>query len=294
MGNSYKYKVAGHIFSVTLPAGLTQEEVLKPYLPFAHRSDESALFSLRMEFTDNLPAYAEDYNMECMNDEAPYFWLMEKDGSLRFGFSNNEAHPDFIMQAADDFSDAVMYVPHASPSHLIEFSLSNGLMLMYTFRTSPYDTLMTHASVIRYDNEGYMFLGRSGTGKSTHSRLWLENIEGATLMNDDNPIVRVIDGMTYIYGSPWSGKTPCYKNEVVPLKGIIRISQAPYNRIHRLPALKAYASLKPSCSSMKWDAASSDYLHRTVEKVISTVPCWLLECLPDADAARTCREAVTR
>ncbi len=293
MGNSYKYKVAGHIFKVTLPAGLTQEEVLQPYLPFEHRSDEPALFGLRMEFADNLPEYADGYSRERMNDEAPYFWLLRKDGHLRFGFSNSASHPDFIMETADDFSNAVMYVAKASPAHLVEFSLSNALMLMYTFRTSPYDTLMTHASVIRYENEGYMFLGRSGTGKSTHSRMWLENIEGATLLNDDNPIVRVIGGNTYIYGSPWSGKTPCYRNEVVPLKGIVRIARAPYNKIHRLPALKAYASLKPSCSSMKWDMTSSDFLHKTVEKVISKVPCWLLECLPDADAARTCMDAVT-
>ncbi len=294
MGNSYKYKVAGHVFGVVLPESLTQEGVLQPYLPFGYQGDELPLFLLRMEFTDELQKYSEGCNMECMNEEAPYFWLLNHGGDLRFGFSCTEAHPDFIMQADGDFSNGIMYVPQAAPQSLIEFSLSNALMLMYTFRTSPYDTLMTHASVIRYNDEGYMFLGRSGTGKSTHSRMWLENIGGATLMNDDNPVVRVIDGRTYIYGSPWSGKTPCYKNEVVPLKGIVRISRAPYNRITRQSALQAYASFKPSCSAMKWDRKSSDHLHKAVEKVISTVPCWVLECLPDAEAAHTCRDAVTR
>ncbi len=294
MENSYKYKVAGHVFVAVLPGELTQEDVLQPYMPFVCADETAPLFTLTMEFTDCLASYAEGYEMEYMNDEAPYFWLMKKDGDLRFGFSNTDRHPDFILIADGDFSRAVVYVPRGMSNPLIEFSLSNALMLMYTFRTSPYDTLMTHASVIRYNDEGYMFLGRSGTGKSTHSRMWLENIEGATLLNDDNPIVRIIDGEAFIYGSPWSGKTPCYRNEVVPLKGIVRIVRAPHNRAVRLGPLQSYASLKPSCSCMRWDARSTDDLHKTVEKVISRVACWHMECLPDADAARTCRDSVTR
>jgi hypothetical protein len=166
------------------------------------------------------------------------------------------------------------------------------MMLLYTFNTSPYDTLMIHASVIAYEGKGYEFLGRSGTGKSTHSRLWLENIEGTWLLNDDNPVIRVIDGAVNVYGTPWSGKTPCYKNEVMPLGGVIRLSQAPYNKIQQLNPLRAYASLMPACSCMRWDRKSTDALHSTVEKVITRVRGWHLECLPDADAAHVCNTAV--
>ncbi len=293
MGNSCKFKVAGHAFEAVLPEGLTAEDVLQPYLPFVCRDEEELLFSIRLEFTDDLESFYSGWNLKCMNEEAPYFWILEREGCYRYGFSYSSKHPDFVMLTADDFSDAVVYVPSGKSKNLTEFSLSNAMMLMYTFRSSPYDTLMTHASVIRYEDGGYMFLGRSGTGKSTHSRMWLENIEGAALLNDDNPIVRVIDGKAYIYGSPWSGKTPCYKNESVPLKGVVRIVRAPHNKAVRLHPLQAYASLKPSCSCMKWDKASTDNLHNTVEKVISKVPCWNMECLPNPDAAHVCRDAVT-
>jgi hypothetical protein len=168
------------------------------------------------------------------------------------------------------------------------------MMLLYTFTTSPYDTLMIHASVIAYEGAGYVFLGKSGTGKSTHSRMWLESVEGAWLLNDDNPVIRVVDGEAYIYGTPWSGKTPCYKNEVLPLKGIVRLSQAPYNKIERLSPLKAYASLMPACSCMRWDRRSTDALHGSVEMVIRKVAGWHLECLPDYDAAYTCRDAISK
>ena len=138
-----------------------------------------------------------------------------------------------------------------------------------------------------------MFLGKSGTGKSTHSRLWLNHIQDTELLNDDNPVIRLIDGEAYIYGTPWSGKTPCYRNEVMPLGGVIRLSQAPYNKITRNNPLQAYASLMPACSCMRWDRRSTDALHKTVESVITRAKGWHLECLPDADAAYTCCSAVT-
>ena len=167
-------------------------------------------------------------------------------------------------------------------------------MLLYAFATSDYDTMLVHASVISWADGGYMFLGKSGTGKSTHSRLWLENIPETSLLNDDNPVIRMVDSKAYVYGSPWSGKTHCYKNEMYPLKAVVRLSQAPFNRIAALAPLQAFASLMPACSSKRWDSRSMAALHKSVEKVISAVSCYHLQCLPDADAASVCHSTVAR
>lgn len=295
MENSYKYLVAGHAFAVTLPEGFSKEEHLSPYEPFLC-DDETVkpLFTLKVKFADDLHEALPGQIKDVMNDEAPYFWLFEgEDGRFNFGFSYSKTRPDCILKPSDDYVDNIVYIPRAYAGRFMEFALSNCMMLLYTFNTSQYDTLMIHASVIAYEGAGYVFLGRSGTGKSTHSRLWLENIEGTWLLNDDNPIIRVFDGEVNVYGSPWSGKTPCYKNEVMPLGGIVRLSQAPYNKIEKLRPLQAYASLMPACSCMRWDRKSTDALHATVEKVISRVNGWHLECLPDADAAYVCNSAVT-
>ena len=296
MGNSFKYLVAGHAFVVTLPDGFSKEEHLSPYEPFLC-DDESVqpLFSLRVEFAESLRDLNPGVVKDVMNEESPYFWLFEAEGgSFNFGFSFTKSHPDCILIPSEDYRDNVVYIPAAYASKLMEFSLSNAMMLLYTFNTSAFDTLMIHASVIAYQGKGYVFLGKSGTGKSTHSRLWLEHIEGTWLLNDDNPVIRVVDGQALVYGSPWSGKTPCYKNEVMPLGGVIRLSQAPYNKIEQLRPLQAYASLMPACSCMRWDRKSTDALHSTVEKVIKVVKGWHLECLPDGDAARVCNSAVAR
>ena len=170
---------------------------------------------------------------------------------------------------------------------LLRFALWVGYGLM----TAAKSTIAIHSSCIVADGQAVIFLGESGTGKSTHTRLWRENIPGAVLLNDDSPIVRIIDGKTWVYGSPWSGKTPCYINRRLPLKVIVRLKQAPFNRITKQVPLKAFASLMPACSCMRWDHDSVENLYKTVEKVITQIPVWQLECLPDADAARTSYEA---
>ena len=288
-----KYTVAGHTFGVILPEGFSQEEHLQPYIPFAASDDAETLFTVRLALSQTLRELNPGIVRECLNDEAPYFWLFEReDGAYNFGFSYTQRHPDCLVIPSADLTDASVYVPTAYADRLAEFALSNAMMLLYTFNTTPLDTLMVHASVVAHDGGAYMFLGRSGTGKSTHSSLWLKHVSDTYLLNDDNPVIKVEDGQVNIYGSPWSGKTPCYKNEVLPLKASVRLSQAPHNIIKRLPPLQAYASLMPACSCMRWDRKSTDALHKTVEKVISIVPGWHLECLPDADAAHTCHGAV--
>ena len=162
-----------------------------------------------------------------------------------------------------------------------------ALWIAYGLVTMPHQTVAIHTSVIEYKGRTVLFLGESGTGKSTHTRLWRENIEGAVLLNDDSPMLRFIDGKPWMFGSPWSGKTPCYKQESYPLAACVRLSQAPYNKIQRLSIPQAYAALHPSCPpDFAYDDALYDYISETIGEVLAQVPLYHLACLPDADAAR--------
>lgn len=162
-----------------------------------------------------------------------------------------------------------------------------ALWIAYGLVTMPHQTVAIHTSVIEYKGRTVLFLGESGTGKSTHTRLWRENIEGAVLLNDDSPMLRIIDGKPWMFGSPWSGKTPCYKQESYPLAACVRLSQAPYNKIQRLSIPQAYAALHPSCPpDFAYDDALYDYISETIGEVLAQVPLYHLACLPNADAAR--------
>lgn len=174
------------------------------------------------------------------------------------------------------------------------FGLNNALMLIFAFAGSFKDTLLIHASLVRNNGYGYAFIAKSGTGKSTQVSMWLRYIPGSDLMNDDNPIVRIIDGQAYIYGGPWSGKTPCYRNVKARLGAITRIDRATENSIEKLSPIEAFASVLPSCSSMKWDVPIYHRICDTISKIIETTGIYILHCLPNEEAAQICYKALSK
>lgn len=166
---------------------------------------------------------------------------------------------------------------------------------MFAFATECKNTLMIHSSVTVKDGKGYLFMGRSGTGKSTHSQLWINNLEGCELLNDDNPVLRVEEnGETRVCGSPWSGKTPCYRNLDYPVGAIVDLHQAKVNKIRRLSIAEAYATMFTSSSGIRFLKELADGMHTTTEKIVCSVPCYSLDCLPNAEAAFLCYKTVTQ
>lgn len=161
-----------------------------------------------------------------------------------------------------------------------------ALWVGYGLMTLPYDTVAIHSSCIIYQDKAVLFLGESGTGKSTHTHLWNQHIKNATLLNDDSPILRVENGTVWAYGSPWSGKTPCYKSERHELKACVRLSQAPYNRITKLSVLHAYGAIHPSCPpEFAYDNNLYSHVSDFIGKLLSEIPFYHLSCLPNKEAA---------
>ena len=219
-----------------------------------------------------------------------------------FDFEQNYAYGEFARYApgyrfAMKRGDRSFLLVKEDGSNIVESNLGHyeeadpslvrfGIWIMFGLIMAPLGAIAIHSSVIVKDEGAVLCLGESGTGKSTHTRLWRENIEGAKLLNDDSPIIRMIDGRAIVYGSPWSGKTHCYVNKCVPVRGLMRLSQAPYNKIRRQPALFAIGAILPSCPpAFAYDSTLQDYICNTVSDIISCTPVYHLECLPNADAA---------
>ena len=186
------------------------------------------------------------------------------------------------IQSPEVESNIATYPRTAEFGSLVRF----GLWMMFGIAITPRHAIAIHSSTIQCGERAALFLGESGTGKSTHTRLWREHIAGARLLNDDSPIIRIYEGETRVYGSPWSGKTPCYKQEHYPIGGMVRLSQAPHNKIHRLGVIQAIGALLPSCPpAFAFDARLQDAICESLSQLISRVPVYHLECLPDKAAA---------
>ncbi len=197
-----------------------------------------------------------------------------------------------LLQTNKDFSDCRCAL---NGNHNMRcFGLNNALMLIFAFAGSKRETLLIHASLVRQNGYGYAFIAKSGTGKSTQVSMWLRYLKRCDLMNDDNPIIRIIDGEAYIFGSPWSGKTPCYRNVKAKLGAITRINRADSNWVEFLKPIEAFASLLPSCSSMKWDQEIFNNICDTITKLVETQRICTLHCLPNKEAAIVCQQAIAK
>ena len=219
-------------------------------------------FEFEQEYaTGELSRYATGYRFEMKHDDKCFVLIKEDDSNI-------------VESNLGSYEEA-------NPS-MVRF----GIWIMFGIIIAPLGAIAIHSSVIVKDDAALLCLGESGTGKSTHTRLWRENIEGARLLNDDSPIIRMIDGKSIVYGSPWSGKTHCYVNKSVPVKGLMRLSQAPHNKIRRLPVLAAIGAVLPSCPpAFAYDSTLQDAICNAVSDIISCTPVYHLECLPDAAAA---------
>lgn len=264
------------------------------YEPFATvPSDEEML---RFKVAGDTPEWAADISdaeliMDVSNID-PGYKIYRRGGDTIFEFLKIDGVRSGFLKVPEncrvcEFTAEAGTRPYAAMS-LIDFALR----IACTYISSHYGALMIHSSVVSIDGKANLFLGASGTGKSTHSRLWLDNIPGAELVNDDNPILRVENGQVFVYGTPWSGKTPCYRNVKVPVGAIVKLSQAPQNSIKRLKGLDAYANIVGSVSSIRWSRKIMDEITSLMSQIAMTTPCFAMDCLPDSEAAFICRDGI--
>ncbi len=281
------YKVAGHVLSLEMPDGNVWQQ-MKNLVPF-EIGEASPLIAFRQ--VENLAEQAPQPLLVSDDEGFPMITIGKtENGKWYFTMAPlNNLPVSCNCVASEDFSEVDFQI--VNPRQAV-FSINNTMMLVFALRTATLYTLEIHASVVMKGGKGFAFLGKSGTGKSTHSRMWLENIPGTELLNDDNPIIRITDGVARIYGSPWSGKTPCYKNASVELGAVVRIVRAPSNFTEKLSLTQSYACLFPSVSAYRPDRKIADGVHNTIVALVTSVPCYNMHCLPDGEAAKVCCNTV--
>lgn len=199
------------------------------------------------------------------------------------------------MTASPRFTDVTAALDPGSP--ICSAALNSLLRIAFSQMAILHGAVSIHASAIVASGRAILFLGPSGTGKSTHARLWTQTIPSTWLLNDDNPIIRIPGPGADItvptaYGSPWSGKTPCHLPLSAPLSAIVRLSQDRENTFTPLSDTDAFTCILPSCSAIKTSPDLHNALCDTVATLAETITVGHLRCTPHPDAAITCRNSI--
>ena len=300
------YRVGSHVFRIVNRTAIDLAGALPSLSPFATSAaaDEDELFELNLTDTDGRSITENSDTDICFDwEDARCIIRPLTDDNHIIAITPRNTEKTYCMKCADKFRRCTAYLSAGEEageettarSSVESFVLNNFLMMLYAFTAARRHTLLMHASVIAYGGKGYLFLGKSGTGKSTHTGLWLRHIPECHLLNDDNPVVHVDEASrtATVYGSPWSGKTPCYRNESMPVGAFVRLEQAPQNEIKREGAAHAFADLLPSCSCLKQDREIYGGVRQAITELIFTAPVFHLKCLPNQEAAEYCCRTVT-
>lgn len=254
------------------------------YLPFKkHDASSSPVCTVRIGNLCVSPASPEE---KSTLDEAEELTVSNaSDGTHFVQVQVMRTGAIYALQASSDWSHAILSAGCLRPECPVTV-IDKLLMLSFIYAAAMHQVILLHASCIRIGDDGVAFIGHSGVGKSTHSRLWLSDIPGSSLLNDDQPAVKLeTDGTVRLYGTPWSGKTPCYKSEAANLRGIFRMVQAPHNQVRPLSPVDLFRELLSSCSMMKSDPGTFRRIISVLAKVSTLVPGFILENRPEPEAA---------
>lgn len=154
--------------------------------------------------------------------------------------------------------------------------------------------LLLHGSTIAVDGSAYLFTARSGTGKSTHTRLWRELFGSrAVMVNDDKPFLKFTADAIWACGAPWSGKHGLDSNISVPLKGICLLERGAENRISPLAQADVLAFLQKQCH-IPADPSKLPRLQALLTELTQRIPLWHMSCTKDLQAARTAYSAMSQ
>lgn len=290
MRNEYYFRVAGLLFSVALPDGWDVETILPSFHPFRCKTwlEGEAIFRVLA----TTQSFADDGKRTELLEDSPNdigrTRLFRSTDGYCVEINNDTTQNGLVHTMITDphFESATAYIRPEDLS--MGAVLSSMVRFLFAQAVLKHDGVFVHASCVSMEGKSYLFLGKSGTGKSTHARQWLQAFPDCRLLNDDNPALRIEDGKVMVYGTPWSGKTSCYKNEGYPVAGIARLRQAKTNSFSLLEGPEIFAALLPSCSAIRQDAGLLEALYCTLIQIAEQVTVGCMECLPNIDAARVC------
>ncbi len=157
-----------------------------------------------------------------------------------------------------------------------------------------YGAFLLHASVIKLEEQAFAFSAPSGTGKTTHTLLWRNHFgDRAEIINGDKPIFRFKDGCLRVYGTPWCGKEGYNKNSSAPLSAICFLEQGKCNEIKKLDPKDALIRVFHQILLPKTEIAV-DLLFPIINKMLMSVPCFLLSCTVSDEAVNVAYNAMTK
>ncbi len=157
-----------------------------------------------------------------------------------------------------------------------------------------YDVVLLHSSCIEFEGKAYAFVAPSGTGKSTHSKLWQEKFGSlVSIINDDKPLIKITENGATVYGTPWNGKFSEGFNRNAPLSAFIKICRSEENSFEKLSETEALSVI----GSQTFRPQSREKIIRWAELTVrlsKLIPMGKMNCNTSPEAAEVCHRGTEK
>ena len=210
-----------------------------------------------------------------------------------------DAEPEFTMSVTNADLRAERERDFKSGKHRLKWFAwhryeATSIYRKICLKLMDYDAFLLHAAVVAVDGEGYAFLAKSGTGKTTHVRYWLKYFEErAFMVNEDKPIVRIIGDRVYAYGTPWCGKGHQNTNTGVPLKAIIFLERGQRTLVTKMPGEMIPERIVSQLLITK-DGKQRERTFELADRAMALIPMYKLSCNMEPDTAMLAWQSISK
>ncbi len=266
-------KIANITIKLNTPSNPTLTTLLKEYIIENGNAD----VTIDVTVNNNIPLPTEEVYGPYKN----FYYSKDEDGTLNT-YSIPKGFDRCLLKCklmCDEKTASIEIIDLTDA--IVEFNLGEYILtsigLVFIKLILKHNGFVIHGSSISYNNNGIIFSAKSGTGKSTQVKLWMENLENVILVNDDTPAVTFDDDCVYLNGTPFAGTSGLNTNVKVPLKALVFIERATEPYIEKL----SFKDAIPRFMDEVKKSLVSDNISLCVDyaaKLMEKVPIYLLHC----------------
>lgn len=219
---------------------------------------------------------------------SPTFLYKRENGNFDWITKNKNGEIELAFRISNDWTNFTLYQDNTNTRGERAFREFGSL---FSYAVLNHDACVLHGVVMEYNGMGILVTAPSGTGKTTHTRMWRDR-ENALIINGDRCLCRKVDGKWYAYGMPWSGSSGEYINRKVLINAIVSLKQDSYNHVKSMTALEGTLCLMQRIFAPVWACDMQNSAFDIAEELGSAIPMLELYCRPDFESVDVLKEAI--
>lgn len=278
--------IGGFVISCSRQCAGMRAEIPFSGMAFYHPGETDADFQFKIDRTE--PDNSGELLFGSEDFMIPSFLWRRDSGCYDWITKQRDRTPGMSFRISPDWTEFTLFEDHTGTNGERAFREFGSL---FSYAVLNRHACVLHGVVMEHEGRGILVTAASGTGKTTHTRMWRDR-ENALILNGDRCLCRKIDGAWYAYGMPWSGSSGEYINRRVPVSAIVSLRQGAHNQVRRMNTFESAVCLMQRIFAPVWRCDMQERAFDYTEELASEIPVLELSCRPDYESVDVLKAAL--